>query len=391
MSMQSAKIYIQTFGKQLLIVTAALVVAMAAILQAPVAKADPYSERINALQQDVNRYKEVARQLSEKANTLQGEVNILNQQISIVKAEVELSQTKYDSLIAQIEDTEKRIAEGKVSLGEIIADMYVDDQLSPIEMLASSENIGDFLDKQEYRSSIRDQLTGTIAEIKELRRQLVIQKDDAKKALDEVKLKKQELEVKQSAQQKLLSQTRGSEAAYKQLVSESQSEIDRLKEAQRQLNSNRNMPGVNIPVNGDGSYPWSWVPYPCWHNGCGDPWQLFYRECVSYVAWKLYTTGHRVESFNGQGHAFQWPATTSWYSLSQRTGDPRVGDAGVLGSNMGGAAWTGHVVYVEEKRADGTIRISEYNFHQNVRGTYGERWLSPAEYSIMTFITFPKR
>jgi len=59
----------------------------------------------------------------------------------------------------QIEENQRKIEENKEALGVIIADMYVDDNITPLELLASSKNIGDYVDKQAYRESIQDTLT----------------------------------------------------------------------------------------------------------------------------------------------------------------------------------------------------------------------------------------
>jgi len=66
--------------------------------------------------------------------------------------------------------------------------LYVDDKITPIEMLASSKTVSDFIDKQEYRSSVRNQLTSTISEIKVLKESLVAQKTDVETCLKRSKI-----------------------------------------------------------------------------------------------------------------------------------------------------------------------------------------------------------
>ena len=57
-------------------------------------------------------------------------------------------------------------------MGRILADLYVDDQISPLEMLASSKNISDYIDKQEQRNSLKTSLNDKIKEIKSLQKKL---------------------------------------------------------------------------------------------------------------------------------------------------------------------------------------------------------------------------
>jgi len=47
--------------------------------------------------------------------------------------------------VIQIADTEKKIKDNQDALGETIANLYVDGKISPLEMIASSKNVSDYL------------------------------------------------------------------------------------------------------------------------------------------------------------------------------------------------------------------------------------------------------
>lgn len=406
--MQSAKIYIQTFSKQLLLVVAALVMAVAGFLQAPTVKADPYSDRINSLQKDVNRYQNAANELSRQAATLQGELNRLTQQKNAIQAEVDLSQAKHDQLVAQIKETEENIAKGQVSLGEIIADIYVEDQISPIEVMASSSTIGEMIDKQEYRSSIRDQLTGTIAQIKDLRSQLNKQKEDVAKVLDEQKKQRDALAAKESEHARLVSVTRGQQSEYQKMVDNARKAIEQAYAEQRAYWASQGSAGggnlghgsngwqnawliskglmpsapfeyrnksANVTCGGgyptsrsDGSYGSSWGcnhgfgGYVGYGNTPVDPWQLYNRECVSYVAWAASERfGKYVVGFGGRGMAYQFPETAAGYPMYATVNrTPAVGAVAIL-PYIPGIATAGHAMIVESVNGN-WIHVSQYNF-----------------------------
>ena len=103
---------------------------------------------------------------------MQNKVNELQTQQNTIQAQINLSKTKYDQLVAQIKDTEQKIISNQGVLKETIGDLYVSSNVSPIEMLASSRNIGDYLDQQEYRTGIQDRVESAISEIKSLKKQL---------------------------------------------------------------------------------------------------------------------------------------------------------------------------------------------------------------------------
>lgn len=352
--------------------------------------ADKYDDKINALRQDIAAYEAQVNALRAQADTLQNTVNQINLEKMAIQAQIDLNQQKYDQLVANIAETEKKIQDNRDALGETIANLYVDGQISPIEMLASSNNVSDYLDKQEYRNSVRDELLSTIGEIKELKAQLEAQKAEVGKVLDEQKFKRDELASKEAVQQKLLNDTKGDANAYTRMINSTQAQIKEQQAAQQAAyaEARRQWQGGYIVIGSTGGYPWAGAPYPCWNYSCIDPWQLYYRECVSYVAWKLNNEGYGVRGFGGAGNAYEWPNTTRSYT-SQSTGVPHEGDAVVIRPGTQGIGWTGHVMFVENVNSDGSINISEYNFAGP--GQYSQRRITQSSYANYVFISFPRR
>lgn len=354
--------------------------------------ADEYDAKINALRDKVAGYEKEANALREQADSLKTVLAQLSTDRAKIQAQIDLNQAEYDQLVLDIKATEERIDENKRVSGDLIVKSSLSDDIPLIVRLASSSNLADYIDGEATRISVRDTIVQKTKENEKLKVQLEEKQDKVKTILDEQKLRRDELASKEATQQQLIAETNNSEAGYQKLIQSSQDQIAQYQRMQQELRNRA--PGVGggsyITVGGSGGYPWAGVGYPCWSFGCADPWGLYYRECVSYVAWRLSASGHGVRHFSGAGHAYQWPSTTSGYAVAQKYGsNPSVGDAAVLPAYTGGAAWTGHVMYVEEVHGDGSIRISEYNW--NGDGIYSERVFKPHEYGSMIFITFPKR
>jgi len=358
--------------KLFLIVCSVLIMVAIPLQITQRAFADRYDDQINALQQQIDAYNAEDAKLNAQAKTLQSALSELQNQAAAIQAQVDLSQAKYDKLVTQIADTEKKIKDNQDALGQTIANMYVDDKITPIEMLASSKNISEYLDKQEFRSSVRNQLTSTISQIKNLKTQLVKQQADVKTVLDEQKAQKASLVAKQQQQQDLLNQTQGQEAAYQQLVASNNQKLADISSQQRSyyqslLNSGS---GVNSGVSGDFRYSnWSGnqgcsggYPY-CGPQDSGiDPWGLYNRECVSYVAWALSNRfGRYVGNFSGSGNAYEWVWSAPAYSGASRVYSPQPGDAVVL-PQSGNFSPIGHLMIVESVNG-GTVHVSQYNFY----------------------------
>jgi peptidoglycan hydrolase CwlO-like protein len=360
--------------------------------------ADQFDDILNARQQDLDRFTAQAAKLAAHAITLQAAVEALQNQADVIQAKINVSQAQYDKLIAQIADTEQKIIDNKNALGITIANMYVDGNITPIEMLAGSKNIGDYLDKQEYQSSIRSQLTSTISKIKDLKVQLDKQKADVKSVLDKQKADKASLVATQDQQQYLLNQTKGEEAAYQQLIADTKQKMAEDKARReayyRSLLSN----GGNGGSGTVGDFIWQNLTPNNGAGGCSggypfcqeqdtviDPWQLYNRECVSYVAWALQYKFHKnVSGFNGQGNAYEWPFSAAMYSGAVRVFEPQAGDAVIIPANPNFAP-LGHAMIVEFVNGD-WIHISQYNYYGT--GQYSEMDIKN---SGVIFLRFPNQ
>lgn len=315
-----------------------------------------YEAEIKAKEQEASKYNSEASRLGEMADSLQSELDKINGQITTIQGQIVDSQKKIDNLNAQIKRNEILIKQRRKAMGQVLADMHVDDQISPLEMLASSNSIGDYIDKQEQRSSLRTSLNGKIKEIKALQKKLEENKKLVENTLRDQEAQRNVLSSKQSEKAKLVADTKNDQNAYSALAQKRNSEVAKLREEQAAANRRALGSGVSIPggIPGGGGYPGVWANAPL--DAYVDPWGLYTRECVSYVAWKIHSTGRYVPHFGGAGNANQWPSTAARHGISSGS-TPKAGAAAVM--NIG---YYGHVMYVESVNGDGTITVSDYNF-----------------------------
>lgn len=345
------------------------------------AQADSYQDRINALQAEINQYQSKAGELKDKANSLQSELDRLANEKAIIQRQIDLSQAKYDQLVADIKANEEKLAKTQKVLEKIVANLYVDDDVSSIELLASSQNIADFVDKQEYRSAVQKQLLSTVKEVKRLKKELETQKAAAQAEIETGKNAREALAVKEAEQQSILDQTRGEEAAYNGLVSDREAKKLQAQKAQQaaiQAAMNRYGGGGSL---GGGS---SLGAYASWAGNCyvdgnaishggangngGDPWGYGCNQCVSYTAWKTYqVTGIDLKYW---GNANMWPSKARADGRFKVSSQPRANALGVISAGQ-----YGHIVYIENyNAANNTVDISQYNELKNGKwGQYSER------------------
>jgi len=250
--------------------------------------------------------------------------------------------------------------------------MYVDGQTTPLEMLASSQSIGDFVDQQAYKGSMSDQLNATIKQVQQLKTKLESDQQKVGEVLNRQKAQEASLAAKEAQQAQLVAETQNQESQYQQLVAQSQQKLQSVSAQQQAYYQSllRSSGGGGSGVVGSFQYTnWSGnmgcsggYPYCGPHDSSVDPWGLYNRECVSYVAWALSAKyGKYVGNFNGQGNAQDWPYSAPAYSGAVRVSDPQPGDAVILPAN-GNFAPIGHAMIVDSV-SGGWIHVSQYNFY----------------------------
>lgn len=373
----------------------ALIVAIAAPLQmVDSAYAIDYSGQLQALQNQVNQFQAKANDLHQQAGSLQAAVDALTAEKNAIQAQLDLSQAQYDKLTNDIALNKKKLADNQNALGGIIADLYVDGKISPLEMLASSKNVGEYMDKHEYQSAVSERLNETINNIKTLKDQLEKDQKSVEKVLADQKSQRETLAAKEAEQQQLLDQTRSDEAVYQQQVASTKSQMSQVAAQQRAAlaaatNGGRNNSGSvgafqfrNYSGNmgcGGGGYPLCGA-----QDTYSDQWGLYNRECVSYAAWAAYNLyGKQVMNFSGAGNAYQWPSTTTRMGATTDQ-SPEVGSVAILPPS--GFAPIGHAMVVEAILGGGWVHVSQYNF-----GGTGEYSTMDIHVSGVNFVHFRDR
>lgn len=380
--------------------------------------ADQYDDKINALQQDIARYQTEGERLNNEAATLQSALALLANQKAAIQAQIDISQTKYDQLVIQIADTEQKIKNNQDALGITIANMYVEGSITPVEMIASSKNISEYLDKQEYQSSIRDQLSATITIVKDLKAQLDKEQSDVEKVLADQKSQRETLVAKETEQAGLLSKTQGEESAYQQLIIDSQSAIDAARAAQAAIRASINRTGGGVVIDGGllTAYPWNysncpmggyllinnrwqWVDYASTvgsdGNGMDGGWDgegsdgYGCRQCVSYVAWRI---AKETNFYPYWGNAKDFTANAqAKYGVGD--GLPQKGSIAVMsGGDFGHVAWVETNPYISTTVpliGQTVIQVSQYNYDYGAGyGMYSLMELSVDAFDHYVKVTF---
>jgi surface antigen len=318
-----------------------------------------YNTQINELKKQNTQTKSEQQNLQTSAVGISDQITALQTEISGLESQITQSKAKDKSLQQDIAQAEADLAQQKQTLGQNIKQMYVENEMSTLEMLASSKTLGDYVDKAQYRNSVQAKITASVDRINALKQQLDNQRIEVQRLLEDQQAMQARIQTQKAENDRLLALNQQEQSNLEQDVRSRNVQINDLQKKQAQENARYNV--GKVVTGGTGSYPWANAPWP---NNISDPWGMYKRQCVSYTAWKVSNSGRHMPYWGGRGNAKQWDDNARAAGIPVDT-SPKVGDVAV--SNAG---TYGHVMYVEAVHEDGTISISQYN--ASWTGTYSE-------------------
>ena len=154
--------------------------------------------------------------------------------------------------------------------------MYIEGDISPLEMIASSKNLGDFVDKQEYRDRIKDNISDTMDEIERLKVQLSDQRKEVTSIINDQKSLRGTLSVKNQEANSKLASVNLDKAGFDTKVATETKDIAKLQKEVQQMEaelarlSRPRMCWSTIRARGAKWRPWrmNWGTrfMPCWRH-----------------------------------------------------------------------------------------------------------------------------
>jgi surface antigen/peptidoglycan hydrolase CwlO-like protein len=349
-----------------LVVSSCLVVGLG--IAAPMVRADQFDDQINSLRSDNSTAQSNLSNLQAQASSYQDAINQLQVQISAIQAAIAANEAQQATLQAQIVADQLKIDEQKSVLANDVKATYISGQITPVEMLATSSNLSDYIDKQQAYAAVQDNIQKTVKEITTLQKSLQSQKAEVDLLLAGQKTQNEQLSSAQAQQASLLNYNESQQSAYNATINANSSKIADLRKQQAILNAKYNI-GDFKGDPGNGGYPNAWAN--AGQDTLIDSWGMYNRECVSYTAFRVhqdYLSGkdsHDMPWWGGVGNANQWDdnARSSGIPVDST---PTPGSIAI--SNAGAY---GHAMYVEAVNGD-QIYVQQYN--QQLTGLYSEGW-----------------
>ena len=349
-----------------LIVLSVLTVGLG--VAAPLVRADQFDVQINALQQQNADAQNTLNGLISQASSYQDAINQLQAQINAIQAAIAANEQQQAQLQQEIISDQQQIDQEKAVLGNDIKTTYISGQITPVEMLATSSSLSDYIDKQQAYAVVQDKIQATVQQITALQKKLQSQKAEVDQLLVSQNAQNAQLGAAQNQQSQLLAYNEGQQSAFNSQIASNSSKIADLRRQQAILNAQYNIGNFRGDP-GNGGYPSVWANAP--QDSMIDNWGMYNRECVSYTAFMVhqdYLAGkdsHDMPWWGGAGNANQWDGDARAAGIpvdsNPTVGSIAISHAGYYGHAMYVAAVNGNEIYVQQ-------------FNAQLNGTYSEGW-----------------
>jgi len=158
--------------------------------------------------------------LSTKKIALQDEIATFDSQIIILETQIAQTEIQLTELKLKINQAETDLQKQKGILNEYLRTMYIDGQVSTVELIAKSENFSDFVNKSEYQSTIQQNIQNTTNKINELKSTLEKEQEKTKILEEQQKSMKIGLEQQRLLKNESLTQVTIEEKAARDKLAE---------------------------------------------------------------------------------------------------------------------------------------------------------------------------
>lgn len=380
--------------KKIVFLFAIFVLGVSAPIQiiASNAYATNYEAQLKKLQAEIDANNEKAKKKAEEAGSLKNELAVIDAEKSAAEATLSRMKVEHKRTEEEIKKAEEDIKNNKLLLGEMLAEMHIQQNETPLLTLVKEDNFAKLFDALARQDSMQRDMVESTKKVESLKKEL-----EEKEKLQKIQLVNQEnvkkqIIAKSNEKQELIDKTKGEEANYRAVVAERENRrAEVMKQQQAEIEAAMRRAGGNSTyVNSlAGDYPWSGGN--CYvdgnamsHGGSngngGDGNGYGCRQCASYAAWRAQKETGR--SFYGWGNANQFPytAASAGYAVGST---PRAKALGVISSG-----YYGHVVYIEEVRG-GQVLVAQYNaWHSQDPGwgKFSREWVPANTYDKYIYL-----
>jgi len=204
---------------------------------------EDFRAQINNLEKQINDYQSGIIDLQKQTKTLKSEITLLDTKIKSAELEVQrtaLSVQEIESGLADknlaLGQAELKLDRERVILTKYLQTIYESDQQGMVEIFLSNDKLSDIFDKINSLQQVQESIQESMASIKQLKGDLEQDKqalEDRREEMNQLKvlqeIQRRSIAYQQEEKKNLLSQTKGQESNYQNLLKKAKADAESIK------------------------------------------------------------------------------------------------------------------------------------------------------------------
>jgi len=200
--------------KLLLSISALLLLAPSTVF------AQTLQDKINTLNTQIKQNQQAANGKHAEASTLQGTIDELNSSIDAAQDSLDLTTLQSNQTTEKINAQNAELEKQKLILKDNLKLVYKQGETSPIEVVASSKNLSDFVAQQQYLTAIKKKIDDNLVKIAAIKADLESKKAELVTLSAQQKAQVDSIAGQRAQKATLLAETKGDEAKFQKTVSD---------------------------------------------------------------------------------------------------------------------------------------------------------------------------
>ena len=159
-------------------------------------------------------------------STLEGTITVINQDINFLDGEIGQSRGRLASTRQLIDRYQREAGARRDVLRHLLRTLYQESDTSDFELLLAADNFSDYLDRQEYLSRIKTELSQSVDRLIATQASLAVEQENEEISLTNL-VGQQEVQASLRAEQRaILEETQGQEALFQTRLKRLEAEYD---------------------------------------------------------------------------------------------------------------------------------------------------------------------
>ncbi len=189
---------------------------------------------IDGIKNKIDKYADQIKSYENSQVSLTTEIAILENRVKKTELDIRHTELEVDKVILEVKQTDEQIEDAEIQLDRakkmiaiVLQEMYVFDEVGPMEILFGNDVFSQFFDQIQYLETLQSDISTQVKNVRELQTKLEdqkLQQVDRKTRLidlrEELQTTKQQLEAEQVAKDTLLASAENSEATFRVLMRE---------------------------------------------------------------------------------------------------------------------------------------------------------------------------